>query len=85
MVIWAAKVIFEDGEVDGVVLNISTGGAKVRLNEPLDHPVPVALRIDRIGELAGQVAWQNEPMIGIDFHEEPDVVAQRIELVLSRS
>ncbi|MFQ5955638.1 MAG: PilZ domain-containing protein [Kiloniellales bacterium] len=89
IVMWAAKAQLEDKEINGVVLNISGEGAKVRLYEPREHVgddgSPVTLRIDRVGDFPGKVAWQEGAMIGVDFDEAPDVVFQRIEPILWRA
>ena len=84
-VMWAAKLHLKNQTVDCVVLNISPDGAKIRLESVPDELSPLTLHADRIGDLPGEVMWQEGAMIGISFHDSPSVVAQRIEPALKSS
>ncbi len=84
-VMWAGKLHLKTLTVNCVVLNISPDGAKIRLENIPDELSPATLQVDRIGDLAGEVVWQEGAMIGISFHESPGVVAQRIEPALKPS
>ena len=81
-VMWAGKLHLKTQTVNCVVLNISPDGAKIRLKSIPDAMSPLTLHVDRIGDLSGEVLWQDGAMIGISFHESPSVVAQRIEPAL---
>lgn len=70
-------------EVDCQVLDISVGGARVRLSQPVEPETLIQLKIDRIGEFAGRVAWRNGTTLGIEFHEELSEVARIVEDILS--
>ncbi len=84
-VMWAAKLHLKTQTVNCVVLNISPDGAKIRLENIPDEMSPLTLHVDRIGDLPGEVVWQEGAMIGISFRESPSVVARRIEPALKPS
>ncbi len=72
---YPGKFSMGDRFVDCVVLNISVGGAKIRVAGPVTRiPVataaPVRLRIERIGEFSGRVVWHNGTTMGIQFHDQ---------------
>ncbi len=84
-VMWAAKLHLKTQTINCVVLNISPDGAKIRLESIPDQLSPATLQVERIGDLPGEVMWQEGAMIGVSFHESPSVVAQRIEPALKAS
>ncbi len=72
-----------DRELDCKVLDMSVGGAKVRLVEPVEVDTQIRLKIRRVGEFAGRVAWRNGTTLGIEFHDELREVARIVEDILS--
>ncbi len=69
--------------VDCQVLDISVGGAKVRLSEPVEPETQIRLKIENVGEFSGRVAWRNGATLGIEFHEELSELARIVEDILS--
>ncbi len=69
--------------VDCQILDISVGGAKVRLSEPVEPETQIRLKIEHIGEFSGRVAWRNGTTLGIEFHEELSELARIVEDILS--
>ena len=64
------KFYIGDQVIDCVVFNISVGGAKIHLTEPVDATSQARLWIERIGEFSGRVAWRNGATLGIEFHDQ---------------
>ena len=64
------KLHVGDRTVDCVVLNISVGGAKIRVAGPVDTASTVRLRIERIGVFSGRVVWHKGTTMGIQFHDQ---------------
>ncbi len=60
-----------DEATDGVVLNLSVSGAKVRLAEPSFLGAIVKMRIARLGEFRGQVVWRARNRMGLRFLDTP--------------
>jgi hypothetical protein len=72
-----------DQTVDCVVLNISVGGAKLRISEPIGDASQVRLRVERIGDFAGRLAWRDGTTMGIAFHDQLHDVDHVVEGMLS--
>jgi hypothetical protein len=49
------------------VLNISSGGAQIRVEAPLDVDGPVALRVRDCGEVPCEIMWQEDKTMGVLF------------------
>jgi PilZ domain len=64
---WACKVV-----------DVSPGGAKIRIDERLTINSQVMLTIDRLGNFPGEVRWEDEDFAGIRFLEDPGVVQARL-------
>jgi len=77
------KLISGENEVDCEVLNVSVGGAKIRISEPIETNSHVCVKIRRVGEFNGRVAWRNGTTMGVEFHDELTKLARIVEDVLS--
>jgi hypothetical protein len=60
------------------VVDVSPGGAKIRIDERLTIDSRVMLTIDRRGDFPGKVRWQDENLAGICFLEDAGVVQARL-------
>jgi hypothetical protein len=60
-------------------VDISTGGAKIRIDERLTINSWVMLTIGRVGSFPGEVRWQNDNLAGIRFLEDAPVVEERLQ------
>ena len=78
-VLWEAAIL--DGDLaDGcVLLNVSEGGALLRVLDPFACATTLNLEIARVGTLTAQVAWRGMDAVGIAFKETPREVARRFE------
>jgi len=75
------KLFAGDREVDCDMLNISLGGAKLQLAEPVEADSDIRFQIEQVGEFSGRVAWRNGANVGIKFHEELSDVAGIVEAI----
>ncbi len=78
------ELISGDRTVECTVLNISVGGAKLRLAESIETNSRVRLRINRVGEFTGRVAWRNGDTMGIEFQDDLTELARIVEDVLKQ-
>ncbi len=69
--------------VDCDVLNISAGGVKIRLARQVEAASQVRLRIDRVGEFSGRVAWRDGAILGIEFQHQLTQIARVVEDILN--
>lgn len=80
----AGKFSSGDRTVDCEVLNISVGGAKIRLAEPVETNAQVSIAIQSVGEFTGRVAWRNGTTLGVEFQDELRELARMVEEVLGQ-
>ena len=78
-----AKLVAGDEEVDCEVLNVSVGGAKIRMCQPVETNSHVRVKIGRLGEFTGRVAWRNGTTLGVEFQDEIAEMARIVEDILS--
>ncbi len=70
-----ASVLAGDDNLEATIFDISSGGAKVRL-DGADIPAPetmaakVVLHIPAYGEFSADVIWRDEEYLGLRFHED---------------
>lgn len=76
-VLWSGELRTGGRGLPCRVQNISAFGAKIRLLEPHAAKLSkVSLRVERYGEFLGEVVWQDGPILGISFDDDPEDVAQ---------
>ncbi len=68
-----AETLFEGATLDTVILDISLGGAKIRLTDAELHPTDIAkaivLDIPKAGTMEGEVIWIDDEYVGIKFDD----------------
>ncbi len=64
-----AKLATEAGAFECFVLDLSRGGAKMEIKEPLALGQPVTLFLEPLGTFNGIVAWQRDGYLGMQFGE----------------
>jgi len=85
-VFWSGTVQVGRESIDCIVLNMSAGGAKVKLFKRYPGGnSPLVLNIDRLGGYAAEVVWSQGEMIGVRFLKDPELVAADIERELGRT
>src|SRR5690348_188753 len=81
-VVWPATLETVRGKIPCRVSNISPGGARLRVDEPVLVGEYVTLAIPAHGEFDGIVAWQRDSVIGMQFGDH-DLRAQRTRSITS--
>ena len=61
--------------------DVSPGGIKIRIAEPLAINTKVVIAIDRAGNFPGEVRWQDKGLAGIGFLEDAAVVEERLQRI----
>ena len=77
-VMWNAALRCGDTTSDCQVLDISAGGSRIRLAEPLPVRSEVVLVVDRVGRVPGQIIWRRGNYAGIQFLEDRQTVQERL-------
>lgn len=85
-VFWSGVMQAGRESIDCIVLNMSAGGAKVKLLSRFAHDgSPVVLHIDRMGGYAGEVMWSEGDLIGLRFLKDPKAIQADIDRALGRT
>lgn len=77
-VLWSGRLIYREQSVACLIVNISSGGAMVRSEDPAFYATSVVLRNARIGDLAAEVVWRQNDELGLKFADDPETVAEII-------
>lgn len=78
----AGKIIFDDGVIDCDVLNISAGGAQIRVIGDDVPPDRFSLRIEGFDEFVSEVVRRAGNKYGLAFHEAPEEVEKVVEDII---
>ncbi len=76
-VVWKATIMVGAHKLPCWVRNISPFGALLQIDLPLAQSSSLTIDLEKIGSVAGFVAWSNGTLHGIAFMEAPETVAQR--------
>lgn len=72
------RVRIGDHEVPGRIVDISAGGARLELDEPIRENPNIVLTLGRLGDYEGKVVWAYDLTVGLKFTEDPMVMADVI-------
>jgi len=78
-VLWEAAILDGDHADGCVLLNISEGGALLRVLDPFACATSINLDIARVGKLGAEVAWRGADAIGVVFNGDPQEIAERFK------
>lgn len=82
-VLIAAKLCIGDHMADCDVIDLSAGGAKVAVGERFPVNAEICLLIDDY-QFHGKIAWRDGESLGLQFSEDPELVAPAIPEILNR-
>ena len=77
-----ARLFLADERCDGVVLDVSVNGVKMRLDVPPALGAPVSLALAGSVHFGGEVAWRQGNTIGITFMQRPEQLAELMTTLL---
>lgn len=77
-VLWSGQLVSREQSVACVIVNISSGGAMVRSEDPAFFATSVVLRNAHTGDLAAEVVWRQNDELGLKFADDPETVAEII-------
>jgi len=78
-VLWPAKLLVGKHEFSCQIWNLSLGGARVRIDLPIQEDTRLKLCVADRGEIAAKVAWSRQGSLGLDFTAGPDVIKRMFE------
>ena len=74
-VILASSLETERGTMHCVALDLSLGGARIRVQGNLEPLAQVTLVLPKFGRFPGHVVWRNASDAGMQFSDPPEEVA----------
>jgi len=77
-VLWSGALAGGTEPIDCAILNLSAGGAKLRMPGATACPSRVAIQSARFGELAARVVWRRDSLLGLAFVNGPAAVAETL-------
>ncbi len=83
-VLWSACVFSGGRTMDATVLNVSAGGARIRISETAVLDDRATLSINRFGDFAGRLVWRNGNEFGLEFLDPPEHVVTKVGETLPR-
>lgn len=77
-VAFASEILFDGRDVPCKIINISVGGAKLKIEQERENNYPQAavLDISPFGRFTITVIWQSGEHMGVKFHDTPDKMAE---------
>lgn len=81
-VLFLGHLVSGDRSVPGVLFDISVGGTRMRLAEPLESGSAITLRLANRLDFHVEVAWHQDNMVGLKFREAPARIAATLAALL---
>ena len=73
-VLWSGDLQYGEHEFRCHIWDVSLGGTKVKVGVPLAIGTPVQISLGRFGKFKGNVAWQKDDTLGLQFNEAPELI-----------
>ncbi|MAU40253.1 MAG: hypothetical protein CMF31_01395 [Kordiimonas sp.] len=77
-VVWSGTLFVGQYSFKTTVYDISLGGARIKMDLPLEVGAHVRLKIRDKTKLAAEVAWHADGFLGVSFDDDADVVQQTL-------
>jgi PilZ domain len=81
-VLWAGQIGANARQLDCTILDVSLGGARIRVNEEVPSRGPLTIACDRFGTFHAEVSWEAAGMAGLRFLESQARIAETIGLLV---
>lgn len=78
-VLWPAKLLIGRHEISCQIWNLSLGGARVRVDLPIQQGTDVILSIEGRGQLSATVIWSENEAMGLDFNVSSSTIKTMFE------
>lgn len=71
-----ARFLHAGRQITGQITDISAGGAKIDVDQPVEAHTAITLSIDQFGDYEGEIVWSSGGTIGVKFSEDPQVMSE---------
>ncbi len=83
-VLWAATVEIRGKRCEGLIVDFSPGGARIRFDAEAETGDDVIVMLDQFETLGAKVIWQYDGETGVHFVLAPEEVAERVKAAQTR-
>jgi hypothetical protein len=80
--LWAATVEVRGQRFEGMIVDLSPGGARIRFDAAVTAGDELTLMMKEFDALGAKVAWQREGEAGLQFLLAPEEVAARVQRMM---
>ncbi|HXZ00874.1 MAG TPA: PilZ domain-containing protein [Stellaceae bacterium] len=80
---WAASVEVRGQRFEGMIVDLSPGGARMTFDAPVAAGDELTLVLKHLDELGAKVVWQREGEAGLQFLLAPEEVAAKLQQTLA--
>ncbi len=70
-VLFSGRLFSGKRGIEGLVLDLSPNGARIRFHEPIAADSAMTLRLAESVDLKVEVAWQKDNSLGLQFLDQP--------------
>ncbi|NQU59783.1 MAG: PilZ domain-containing protein [Rhodospirillales bacterium] len=77
-VLFAANLLIGEIKAEAEIINISFGGAQVRIHRSVEARSDVTLEIDPFGSFIMEVRWSDGKDVGLKFNDDSVKVAELV-------
>ncbi len=77
--LWAAVVETSNHRIEGILVDVSAGGAKLRMEGPLTVGDDVLLFVKQLDAIEARVVWMRPGEVGLEFRMAPAEIAERVQ------
>ena len=81
-VIWAAKLEVSSGVADCIILDLSSGGAKLKVSTIIPLNEPAVLVFGKFGTFPCRIVRSSVGEAGIEFTDPPKAIVERLSEIL---
>ena len=78
-VLWPAKLLIGRHEISCQIWNLSLGGARVRVDLPIQEGTELILSIEGRGQISAAVIWVENEAMGLDFNVPSNTIKSMFE------
>jgi len=76
--LFSGTLVVDSRVIKCVVMNLSLSGAHVRADQSVPVGTSVTLTISRFGVLRGKVVRETDKLLGIDFDDDAEMIAELV-------
>lgn len=74
-ILLTGRLFSGDRAVHGLLYDLSSGGARIKLSEPLNANSAITLRLAGAVDFHVEAVWEKDKVLGLKFRETPELIS----------